>query len=111
VPVVLSRNGRDYTVTQNSNVRSGTEIRVKTERPSLNLNLTEMDSGSWVILELQGFTKAAAGTEQSSLDTLRAASTTSYYKGKDALWVKVVSDGNGARVAVPGSGTNLQVSR
>jgi len=111
VPVVLSRNGREYTVTQNSNVRSGTEIKVKTERPSLTLNLTEMDSGSWVILELQGFATAAAGTEQSSLDALRAASATSYYKGKDALWVKVVSDGSGARVAVPGSGANLQVSR
>jgi len=111
VPVVLSRDGREYTVTQSSNVRSGTEIKVKTERPSLNLNLTEMDGGSWVILELAGFTKAAAGAEQSSLDALRQASATSYYKGKDALWVKVVSDGSGARVAVPGSGANLQVSR
>ena len=111
VPVVLSRNGRNYTVTQNSNVRAGTEIKVITERPTINLNLTEMDSGSWVILELQGFTKAASGTEQSSLDALRKASATSYFKDKDALWVKVVSDGNGARVAVPGSGTSLLVSR
>ena len=91
--------------------RSGTEIKVITERPTINLNLTEMDSGSWVILELQGFTKAASGTEQSSLDALRKASATSYFKDKDALWVKVVSDGNGARVAVPGSGTSLVVSR
>jgi hypothetical protein len=111
VPVVLSRNGRDYTVTQNSNVRAGTEIKVTTERPSLNLNLTELDSGSWVVLELPGFTTAASGAEQSSLEALRKASATSYYKGKDALWVKVVSDGNGARVATPGSGSSLQVSR
>jgi G8 domain len=111
VPVVLSRNGRDYTVTQNSNVRAGTEIKVATERPTLNLNLTELDSGSWVILELPGFTTAASGQQQASLDALRKASATSYYKGKDALWVKVVSDGNGARVAVPGSGNSLMVSR
>ena len=82
-----------------------------TERPSLSLTLTEMDSGSWVIFELPGFTNAASGTEQSSLDALRTASDTSYYKGKDALWVKVVSNGDGARGATPGSGTSLQVSR
>jgi cell migration-inducing and hyaluronan-binding protein len=110
-PVVLSRNGRNYSVTQSSNVRAGTEIKVTTERPSLNLNLTELDSGSWLILELPGFTTAASGAELGSLDALRKASATSYYKGKDALWVKVVSDGNGARVAVPGSGASLQVNR
>jgi cell migration-inducing and hyaluronan-binding protein len=110
-PVVLSRNGKTFTVTQNSNVRAGTEIKLTTERPSVSLNLAELDSGSWVIFELPGFTKAAAGAEQSSLDALRKASDTSYYKGKDALWVKMVSNGNGARVAIPGSGTNLQVSR
>src|SRR5512139_2640262 len=110
-PVVLSRNGRNYTVTQNSNVRAGTEIKVTTERPSMNLNLTEMDAGSWVILELPGFNNAGSGSAVDSLDALRKASATSYYKGKDALWVKVVSDGSGARVAVPGSGTSLVVSR
>ena len=85
-----------------------------TERPSMFLTLTEMDSGSWVIFELPGFTTAASGTEQSSLDALRQASDTSYYKGKDALWVKVVSNGNGARGpngGGPGGGTSLQVSR
>jgi cell migration-inducing and hyaluronan-binding protein len=109
-PVVLSRNGREYTF-NSGNVRAGTEIKVATERPSLNLTLTEMDAGSWVIFELPGFTTAAAGTEQSSLDALRQASDTSYFKDKDALWVKVVSNGNGARGATPGSGTSLQVSR
>jgi cell migration-inducing and hyaluronan-binding protein len=109
-PVVLSRNGRDYTVTS-TNVRGGTEIKVATERPSLNLTLTEMNSGSWVIFDLPGFTTAASGTEQSSLDALRKASDTSYFKDKDALWVKVVSNGDGARGATPGSGTSLQVSR
>ena len=112
-PVVLSRNGRDYTVTS-TNVRAGTEIKVATERPSLNLTLTEMDAGSWVIFELPQFTTAASGTEQSSLDALRKASDTSYFKDKDALWVKVVSNGNGAggpRGGGPGGGTSLQVSR
>src|SRR5690606_29182663 len=112
-PVVLSRNGREYTVTS-TNVRAGTEIKVTTERPTVNLTLTEMDQGSWVVFELPGFTTAAAGAQQNSLDALRKASTTSYYKDKDALWVKVVSNGDGARGPIgggPGSGTSLQVSR
>ena len=112
-PVVLSRNGREYNVTQ-SNVRAGTEIKVATERPTLALTLTEMDAGSWVIFELPGFNTAASGTQQNSLDALRKASDTSYFKDKDALWVKVVSNGNGARGPIgggPGAGTSLQVSR
>jgi cell migration-inducing and hyaluronan-binding protein len=109
-PVVLTRNGREYTF-NSGNVRAGTEMKVATERPSLNLTLTEMDAGSWVIFELPGFTTAASGTEQTSLDALRKASDTSYFKDKDALWVKVVSNGDGARGAIPGSGTSLQVSR
>ena len=85
-----------------------------TERPSMSLNLTEMDAGSWVIFELPGFTTAASGAAVDSLDALRAASATSYYKATDALWVKVVSNGNGARGPIgggPGAGTSLQVSR
>jgi len=112
-PVVLSRNGREYTQTA-SNVRSGTEIKVTTERQSVSLTLTEMDSGSWVIFELPGFTTAASGARQDSLDALRKATDTSYFKDKDALWVKVVSNGNGARGPIgggPGGGTTLQVSR
>ena len=60
----------------------------------LALRLTELDRGSWVIFELPGFTTAASGTPQDSLDALRKASDTSYYKDKDALWVKVVSNGD-----------------
>ena len=82
-----------------------------TERPNVNLTLTEMDAGSWVIFELPGFTTAASGTEQSSLDALRKASDTSYFKDKGELWVKLVSNGTGARGATPGSGTSLQVSK
>ena len=74
------------------------------------LTVTELDSGSWVIFELPGFTTAASGEPQDSLDALRKASATSYYKGKDALWVKVVSDGDAGNGA-PGGGTSVQVSR
>ena len=81
-----------------------------TERPSLNLNLAELDSGSWVIFELPAFTTAASGTPQNSLDALRKAGETSYFKDKDALWVKVVSNGDPGTGA-PGSGTIVQVSR
>jgi hypothetical protein len=67
-----------------------------------------------VIFQLPGFTTAASGTQQNSLAALRQASDTSYFKDKDALWVKVVSNGNGARDAIgggPGGGTSLLVSR
>jgi hypothetical protein len=80
----------------------------------MSLILTEMDAGSWVIFELVGFTTAASGTAQSSLDALRKASETSYFKDQDALWVKVVSNGVGAggpRGGGPGGGTSVQVSR
>ena len=80
--------------------------------PSVSLRLTELDKGSWVIFQLPGFTTAASGTPQDSLEALRAASVTSYYRGNDALWVKVVSSGEGARIAGPGAGgTSVEVSR
>ena len=108
-PVVLSRNGREYSF-NSGNVRAGTEIKVTTERPSVNLTLNELDRGSWVIFELPGFTTAASGMPQDSLDALRKASETSYFKDKDALWVKVVSNGDAGNGA-PGGGTIVQVSR
>jgi len=76
----------------------------------VNLNLTELDSGSWVVFELPGFTTAASGAPQDSLDALRKASETSYFKDMDALWVKVVSSGDAGNGA-PGGGTSVQVSR
>jgi cell migration-inducing and hyaluronan-binding protein len=111
-PVVLSRNGKEFTLAGETNIRAGTEIRVTTARPKVALRLSELESGSWVIFELPGFTTAATGTPEASLDALRKASTTSYYKDKDALWVKVVSTGEGARIAGPGAGgTSIEVSR
>jgi cell migration-inducing and hyaluronan-binding protein len=91
-------------------VRAGTEIKVTTERPSVNLNVVELDAGSWVIFQLPGFKTAAAGAEQGSLDALRAATATSYFKDKDAIWVKLVSPGDPGNGA-PGGGVSLLVSR
>jgi cell migration-inducing and hyaluronan-binding protein len=111
-PVIVSRNGKEFTLIGETNIRAGTEIKVTTERPSVALRLSELDSGSWVIFELPGFATAASGTPQDSLDALRKASATSYYKGKDSLWLKVVSNGEGARISGPGAGgTSVQVSR
>jgi cell migration-inducing and hyaluronan-binding protein len=110
-PVILSRNGKEYNVT-GTNIRADTEIKVTTERPTVSLSLTELDKGSWVIFQLPGFTTAASGTQQNSLDALRMSSDTSYFKDKDALWVKIVSTGEGAHGAGPGAGgTSVQVSR
>jgi cell migration-inducing and hyaluronan-binding protein len=108
-PVVLSRNGKEYTTT-GTNVRAGTEIKVATERPTVSLTVNELDRGSWVIFELPGFTTAASGAAQDSLDALRKATDTSYFKGNGSLWVKVVSAGDPGTGA-PGGGTAVQVSR
>ena len=97
-----------------SNVRAGTEIKLTTERPDLSLSLREMDKGSWVIFQLPGFTTAASGTQRTSLDALRKASDTSYFKDADALWVKVVSNGESAHGVSgrgPGGATSIEVSR
>jgi hypothetical protein len=107
---VLSRNGKQFTITGDSNVRAGTEIKVTTERPTVSLSVREFDAGSWVMFELPGFNTAASGTAQTSLDALRKASATSYYKDNGSLWVKLVSAGDAGNGA-PGGGTSLQVSR
>ena len=113
-PVVLSRNGKEFTANGATNVRAGTEYKVTTERPSLSLSVTELDAGSWVIFELPGFTTAASGTAQDSLDALRKASATSYYKGNGSLWVKLVSTGDvlgSGPDSGPSGGASLQASR
>jgi len=88
---MLSRNGKDFKITNNqSTVRAGTEIRVKTERPEVSISLTEMAKDSWVVFELPGFASATSGKQQDSIDALRKATETSYFKGPDAVWVKLV---------------------
>src|SRR5690606_29454305 len=90
-PIVLVRNGKEHRITGNqSNVRAGTEMQVLTERPEVSLSVSEMDKDSWLIFELPGFSNADSGTELGSLDALRGASETSYFRGEDALWVKLV---------------------
>jgi cell migration-inducing and hyaluronan-binding protein len=104
----LSRNGKDFKITGNqSTVRAGTEIRVKTERQVVSLSLAEMDLGSWVMFELPGFSTAASGTEQPSMDALRKANATSYFRGGDALWVKLVATKAPLPIVRP---TDLQAS-
>jgi cell migration-inducing and hyaluronan-binding protein len=79
----------------------------------VSVSVSELDSGSWVIFELPGFTTAATGTAQDSLDALRSATSTSYYKGEGALWVKLVSSGGGGGRGGRGGGggNSIQVSR
>ena len=90
-PVVLTRGGDEIRLRGNgATVKSGTEVTVKTERPEFSLSLSEMELGSWVVFEMPGFAKADSAKPQDSLDTLRKASETSYFKDKDSLWVKVV---------------------
>ena len=90
------------------------ELKVATERPAMVVSVSELDAGSWVILDLPGFTTAASGTAQSSLDALRKASDTSYYKDNGSLWVKLVSSGDilgSGPGKGPSGGASLQVSR
>ena len=90
-PITLLRNGTEFKVAGSaSNVRAGTEIEVRTERPEVFLSVSEMNQGSWVMFELPGFANAASGTEQGSMDALRRANETSYFRDGDDLWVKLV---------------------
>src|SRR5687768_4260329 len=112
-PVVLSRNGKEFTANGATNVRAGTEYKVTTERPNLSLSVSELNAGSWVMFELPGFNTASAGTAVDSVDALRKATTTSYYKGDGSLWVKLVSSGDvkASQASAGSGGASLQVSR
>ncbi len=106
--IALVRNGKEFKISgDQSTVRAGTEIQVKTERPQVTLSLAEMDQGSWVIFELPGFSHAASGTEQSGMDALRAANETSYFRDGDSLWVKLVAEPPVMPIVRP---TDLQAS-
>ncbi len=109
-PVVLSHNGNEISIQVGTNVRAGTEFKATTERDIMEMHLIELEAGEWVIVEIPGFTTAAAGTPQASLDALRKASDTSYYKANDALWVKLVSPGDDG-LGGHGGGVTVQVSR
>jgi cell migration-inducing and hyaluronan-binding protein len=76
----------------------------------MSISLSELNAGSWVIFELPGFTSATTGTSQGSLDALRNASATSYYRGEGSLWVKLVSTGGGGPTG-RGAVATIQVSK
>jgi cell migration-inducing and hyaluronan-binding protein len=107
-PISLVRNGKEFKIFDDqSTVKAGTEIEVKTERQEVTLSLAEMDAGSWVIFELPGFANAASGTEQGSMDALRRANETSYFNDGNTMWVKLVADAPVMEVIRP---TDLQAS-
>jgi cell migration-inducing and hyaluronan-binding protein len=90
-PITLVRNGKEFkTFGDESTVRAGTEIEVKTERTKVTLSLAEMNLGSWVKFKYPGFASAASGKAQDSLNALRKASQTSYFRDGNDLWVKLV---------------------
>ncbi len=99
-PVILSRNGRRFEYTGETTIRSGAEVRVETSRQDMTLSLREMDDGSWLIVELPGFTSSVGGVEQESLAALREATDNSWYRDEDGLWVKLVVD-NQADASMP----------
>ena len=107
-PIALVRNGKEFRISgDQSTVRAGTEIEVRTERPEVTLSLAEMDAGSWVMFELPGFASAASGAQQPSMEALRAANETSWFSDGDAVWVKLVADAPVMEVIRP---TDLQAS-
>ena len=111
-PITLIRDGRKLALAGDTTVRAGTEIRAESEAPSLNISVRELDRGSWVMVELPGYSTAATGTAETSMEALRSATSTSYFKNEGTLWVKLVSTG-----ANPGPGRgggpadSIQVSR
>ena len=59
-------------------------------KTEVSISLSEMAKDSWVVFELPGFANATSGKQQDSIDALRKATETSYFKGPDAVWVKLV---------------------
>jgi cell migration-inducing and hyaluronan-binding protein len=120
-PILLQRNGKRFEYNGGTTIGSGAELRVETARDTLTLSLQEMDKGSAVVFELPEFTTAAAGVQQSSLEALKSASETSYYRDDKSLWVKlVVADAAGSNVpdgpggpggGGPGGATRIDVRR
>ena len=89
-PIILVRDGSRFEYNGETTIGSGAELRVDTGRDKLALHLREMDEGSFVIFQLPGFTTSAGGVEKPSLDELRAANETAWFKDDDSLWVKLV---------------------
>jgi cell migration-inducing and hyaluronan-binding protein len=107
-PIALVRNGKEFKISgDQSTVKAGTEIQVKTERPEVTLSLSEMDKGSWVIFQLPGFANATVGKQKGSLNALRQANETAWFKDRNAVWVKLVAAPPVMQIIRP---TDLQAS-
>jgi len=102
-PIILQRNGKRLEYIGETTIGSGAELRVETSRDSLTLSLTEMDDGSWVILEFPGYATAVEGTQVSSLAELREASQTSWFSENGTLWAKLVVDNGAGLTVAPGN--------
>ncbi|HWK41991.1 MAG TPA: G8 domain-containing protein [Croceibacterium sp.] len=124
-PIKLVRNGREFVAgagtgffgngVGNTTIPSGAEVKAETESEVLDIGLTEMEDGSWVIFELPGFKTANTGARSGSIAALRAANETSYYSAGNSLWVKLVANSsNVSRNGGPpgmGGGNTIQVRR
>ena len=104
-PITLRRNGREFDYRGQTTIRSGAQLKVETARASVPLRLSSMDDGSWVMLEMPGFSTADAGMKLNSMAALREASGLSYYDDGETLWVKLVasndSEWDGPAFAAP----------
>ncbi len=109
-PIILSRAGNEISIPVGTNILANTEFKVTTERTEMELHAIEMDKDAWVILEIPGFSTADAGMAVASLDALRKADDTAYYKANDALWVKLVSPGDSG-IGGHSGGVMVNVSR
>ncbi|OYX07943.1 MAG: hypothetical protein B7Z08_11530, partial [Sphingomonadales bacterium 32-68-7] len=102
-PIILQRHGRRHEYTGEATLGSGAELRVETSRETLSLSLTEMDDGSWIILELPGYAAATGAAQAPSLAALREARRTSYYSENGTMWAKLVVDNAAGLTMSPGS--------
>jgi hypothetical protein len=110
IPVYLSRNGKTFVSEGETNVRAGSQYTVTTEAASVNIRVRELEAGNWVMFRLPGFTSAAGGSRTDSLEDLRKAGETAWFKADDGLWVKMVSTGD-IRGSAPEKMESLLVSK
>ena len=89
-PVILVRNGHRFEYNGETTIGSGAEVQVNTGKDALTVHLREMEQGSFVIFELPGFASAGSGVQVDSLEALRAASQTAWFRGDNRLWVKLM---------------------
>ncbi len=99
-----------------TNIQAGAEIKVTTERPTLSLNVKELDSGSWVMFELPGFTTGAAAGTGAGQHAMRCARPAPPHITRTTVrfgssWFPPATPWAPARPAAPGNGVSLEVSK